>query len=80
MAAVLACGKRAVLSHRSAGALWAIRRFAGRPEVTWPGARLVVEIDRFAAHGTAAPSRPTAPATARSRSTAGASCASRLAR
>jgi hypothetical protein len=34
MAAVLACGEGAVLSHRSAAALWGVRRFDGRPHVT----------------------------------------------
>jgi hypothetical protein len=34
MAAVLACGDRAVLSHDSAGALWGIRRWPQVPEVT----------------------------------------------
>src|SRR3954470_21907540 len=33
LAAVLACGDGAVLSHRSAAALWGIRPYAGRPEV-----------------------------------------------
>jgi len=37
MAAVLACGPRAVLSHRSAGALWGIRpNAARRPDVSVP--------------------------------------------
>ncbi|MEA2425121.1 MAG: hypothetical protein QOH13_1531 [Thermoleophilaceae bacterium] len=39
MAAVLACGAGAVLSHRSAAALWGIREYNGRPEVTVPAAR-----------------------------------------
>jgi very-short-patch-repair endonuclease len=40
MAAVLACGRGAVLSHRPAGALWGLRRWAGRAEVLVPpGAR-----------------------------------------
>lgn len=34
MAAVLACGPGAALSHRSAGALWGLLRYAGPPEVT----------------------------------------------
>jgi very-short-patch-repair endonuclease len=34
MAAVLACGDRAVLSHDSAAALWGWRRWPRRPEVT----------------------------------------------
>ena len=39
MAAVLACGPRAVLSHRSAGALWGVRRERGRrPDVSSRGA------------------------------------------
>jgi predicted transcriptional regulator of viral defense system len=38
MAAVLACGDGAVLSHRSAAALWGVLRGGpGRPEVTVPG-------------------------------------------
>lgn len=36
MAALLAVGDRAVLSHRSAGALWGIADDGGRPEVTVP--------------------------------------------
>jgi very-short-patch-repair endonuclease/predicted transcriptional regulator of viral defense system len=37
MAAVLACGKRAVLSHRAAAALWGIRQpWGGRIDVTVP--------------------------------------------
>jgi very-short-patch-repair endonuclease len=39
MAAVLACGAHAVLSHRSAGALWGLLRHPGRPEVTAPRKR-----------------------------------------
>jgi hypothetical protein len=40
MAAVLACGPGAVLSHRSAAALWGLRpNHAGPIEVTVPGAR-----------------------------------------
>ena len=41
LAAVLACGPGAVLSHRSAGALWRFRPYDGLPEVTVPrtGAR-----------------------------------------
>jgi hypothetical protein len=41
MAAVLACGKGAALSHRSAGALHGVRAYTGIPEVTVPrtGAR-----------------------------------------
>jgi predicted transcriptional regulator of viral defense system len=34
LAAVLACGEGAVLSHRSAAALWGIRDYDGRIEVT----------------------------------------------
>jgi very-short-patch-repair endonuclease len=34
LAAVLAAGAGAVLSHRSAAALWGIRRYEGRPEIT----------------------------------------------
>jgi len=38
LAAVLACGEAAVLSHRSAGALWELRpRLGGAIEVTMPG-------------------------------------------
>jgi very-short-patch-repair endonuclease/predicted transcriptional regulator of viral defense system len=37
MAAVLACGPRATLSHRSAGALWGLLRYAGPPDVTTAG-------------------------------------------
>jgi hypothetical protein len=36
MAAVLAPGDGAVLSHRAAAALWGIRPSSGRPEVTLP--------------------------------------------
>jgi Protein of unknown function (DUF559) len=36
MAAVLACGPRAVLSHRSAGHLWGLRGWRGSVEVTRP--------------------------------------------
>jgi very-short-patch-repair endonuclease len=36
MAAVLACGEGAVLSHESAAALWGLRRWPGIPEVTTP--------------------------------------------
>jgi hypothetical protein len=36
MAAVLACGDQAVLSHDSAAALWGIRTWPARPEVTAP--------------------------------------------
>jgi very-short-patch-repair endonuclease len=39
MAAVLACGEAAVLSHRSAGAAWGICTSSGRPEVTVPRQR-----------------------------------------
>jgi very-short-patch-repair endonuclease len=40
LAAVLAGGADAVLSHRSAAALWGIRRYEGRPEITVrPGQR-----------------------------------------
>jgi very-short-patch-repair endonuclease len=39
MAAVLASGEGAVLSHRSAAALWGISRYEGRPEVTVPSQR-----------------------------------------
>ena len=37
MAAVLACGPGAALSHRSAGALWGLLRYAGPPDVTAAG-------------------------------------------
>ena len=36
MAAVLACGEGAVLSHESAAALWGLRRWPDIPEVTTP--------------------------------------------
>jgi very-short-patch-repair endonuclease len=36
MAAVLACGDQAVLSHDSAAALWGVRTWPSRPEVTAP--------------------------------------------
>lgn len=36
MAAVLFCGPRAVLSHRSAAALWGLRPYSGAIEVTTP--------------------------------------------
>lgn len=36
MAAVLACGEGAVLSHDSAAALWGLRRWPDTPEVTTP--------------------------------------------
>ncbi|MFN8161045.1 MAG: type IV toxin-antitoxin system AbiEi family antitoxin domain-containing protein [Solirubrobacterales bacterium] len=36
MAAVLACGRGAFLSHRSAGALWGVREWRGPIEVTVP--------------------------------------------
>ncbi len=36
MAAVLACGERAVLSHDSAAALYGVRRWPAEPEVTAP--------------------------------------------
>jgi putative AbiEi antitoxin of type IV toxin-antitoxin system/transcriptional regulator with AbiEi antitoxin domain of type IV toxin-antitoxin system/uncharacterized protein DUF559 len=39
MAAVLACGPGAALSHRSAAALWGIRPYSGRIELTVPAAR-----------------------------------------
>jgi very-short-patch-repair endonuclease len=39
MAAVLACGEAAVLSHRPAGAAWGICTSSGRPEVTVPRQR-----------------------------------------
>jgi very-short-patch-repair endonuclease len=39
MAAVLACGSNAALSHRSAGAHWAITHYSGRIEVTVPSTR-----------------------------------------
>lgn len=46
MAAVLACGPGAVLSHRSAGRLWQLIRFSGEVEVTrgngWRGPRGIV--------------------------------------
>ena len=36
MAAVLACGPRAILSHDSAAALWGVRTWPSKPEVTAP--------------------------------------------
>lgn len=36
LAAVLACGSHAALSHRSAAALWSLRPYRGRPEVSVP--------------------------------------------
>jgi very-short-patch-repair endonuclease len=36
MAAVLVCGDRAVLSHRSAARLWGLRPWSGDPEITVP--------------------------------------------
>lgn len=39
MAAVLACGRGALLSHSSAAALWGIGRVAAQPEVTVPAHR-----------------------------------------
>ncbi|HEU0019625.1 MAG TPA: hypothetical protein VFQ14_04970 [Thermoleophilaceae bacterium] len=36
LAAVMACGPGAALSHRSAAALWSLRPYAGRPEVSIP--------------------------------------------
>jgi very-short-patch-repair endonuclease len=39
MAAVLAAGASAVLSHRPAGALWGVIRWAGETDVTVPGRR-----------------------------------------
>lgn len=38
LAAVFACGDGAVLSHRSAAALWGIRPYSGKPEVIAPHA------------------------------------------
>jgi hypothetical protein len=39
MAAVLACGDQAILSHDSAAALWGVRTWPTRPEVTAPHQR-----------------------------------------
>ena len=39
MAAVLACGDGAVLNHDSAGAVWGVRIWPARPEVTTPHCR-----------------------------------------
>jgi Protein of unknown function (DUF559) len=39
MAAVLAGGPRAALSHRSAAALWGIRRWSGEVDITLPSSR-----------------------------------------
>jgi predicted transcriptional regulator of viral defense system len=39
MAALLACGRKAALSHRSAAARWGITRYSGRIEVTVPSTR-----------------------------------------
>lgn len=38
LAAVMACGPQALLSHRSAAALWGLRPYGGRPEVSVPSA------------------------------------------
>ncbi len=49
MAAVLACGPNAVLSHRSAGALWGmVATHAGAIEVTAPGAPRGIRLHRGA--------------------------------
>ena len=53
MAAVLACGDEALLSNRSGGALWGIRRWApNRPDVTVPTQRrrpgIAVHVGRLA--------------------------------
>lgn len=45
MAAVLAGGPGAVLSHRPAGAEWGIRRWSGRPAITVPGDRRSTRIE-----------------------------------
>jgi very-short-patch-repair endonuclease len=44
MAAVLACGEDAVLSHRSAAALWGIRRSRASPRSSAPPSLPVVEV------------------------------------
>jgi hypothetical protein len=49
-AAVLACGPDAVLSHDSAAALWGLRRWPPRPEVTSPGERRRPEIRTHRSH------------------------------
>jgi hypothetical protein len=62
MAAVLACGPTALLSHESAAALWRWRRWPPRPEVTLHGdrrprlirvhrGRMVEPVDRDRQHG-----------------------------
>jgi predicted transcriptional regulator of viral defense system len=51
LAAVLACGDRAVLSHRSAAALWQLRRRVGGPiEVTIAGRRSARTIPGLTIH------------------------------
>jgi hypothetical protein len=50
MAAVLACGEGAVLSHRPAARLLGLRQGAGRMDVTVPGRR--VRVDGIDAHRT----------------------------
>ena len=54
MAAVLACGTGAVLSHESAAALYGWRRWPRVPEVTAPGTRRRPGI-QDASHAVAAP-------------------------
>jgi hypothetical protein len=62
MAAVLACGESAVLSHDSAAALWGLRRWPDIPEVTTPDH---VRRPNITTHrpAPAPPSIPTPPAT-----------------
>jgi hypothetical protein len=45
MAAVLASGPEALLSHRSAAALWGLRGY-------WPGTGQIVELDGWEGHRT----------------------------
>jgi very-short-patch-repair endonuclease len=63
MAAVLACGDRALLSHRSAAALWGVRAWApARPEVTTRAQRsrpgITVHVRRTAGGACCPPGHP----------------------
>lgn len=53
LAAVLAGGRGAVLSHRPAGAAWGVRRWSGRPAITVPGWRRPTSA--FEVHGCSLP-------------------------